>query len=121
MTSETVVVELSRETARWVITESVERLGGPCDNAGCERCAPRREARAAFDAALASDSQGDEEGVCAECDHDIRPGSSHARSCSRHPINQPHSHNQPEQGGDGDWPDRSDLIRLPDEDGAVVV
>jgi hypothetical protein len=40
-----------------------------------------------------SGEEGDEaqpeEGVCPECDHDIRPHAWHARGCSRHPFNQP--------------------------------
>ncbi len=38
-----------------------------------------------------------EEGVCPECDHDIRPHAWHARDCSRHPSNRP---TQPLQGSE---------------------
>jgi len=52
-----VQIEMPRSVAEWVIRESVERLGGPCETPDCERCAPRRVARAAFDAALEFDDE----------------------------------------------------------------
>lgn len=68
-----------------------QRLGAPCLD--CEEpneCAGyETDAVGQFESGSGEEGERPEEGVCPECDHDIRPSALHARDCSRNPFNQP--------------------------------